>query len=345
DRDLSGFADKAEALKRAQSLIQGEMRDLPPAETAGASKPPEATGNSRADRLRQRKDALASDVAGLESSLDKVSREARREQKETSRKLQEAANGIRDSKLKEKIRYTMGLVGNPGAAEPFEKDITGALDALGQKIRDASKSMGSAPERKKADALDRARDLARGLDSIKERLRARGIGLSSEGTSGNPQGQPPGGAEGRTAQAPGGQESPRSRGAGGGGRPGGLGGGSARLGSEEARQLRGELNQRAQDAEALRRALDESGISSPQAAALAQRLQGLASDRNLKDPLGLAELTGQVADDLKMMEYVLRREVDGNRPALQLSGSEELPPGYRAMVEEYYKTLARKPKK
>ena len=31
--------------------------------------------------------------------------------------------------------------------------------------------------------------------------------------------------------------------------------------------------------------------------------------------------------------------------ALQLSGSEELPPGYRAMVEEYYRRLARKAKK
>ena len=64
----------------------------------------------------------------------------------------------------------------------------------------------------------------------------------------------------------------------------------------------------------------------------------------MKDPLGLAELTGQVADDIKMLEYVLRREADGQRPELQLTGSEELPPGYRAMVEEYYRTLARKPK-
>lgn len=31
--------------------------------------------------------------------------------------------------------------------------------------------------------------------------------------------------------------------------------------------------------------------------------------------------------------------------ALQLSGSEELPPGYRAMVEEYYRRLVRKVKK
>jgi hypothetical protein len=116
------------------------------------------------------------------------------------------------------------------------------------------------------------------------------------------------------------------------------------LGAEETRQLRREITERARDAEAFRRALEESGVSSPQATALAQRLQGLATDRNLKDPLGLADLAGQVADDIKMLEYALRLEAEGKRPELQLSGSEELPPGYRALVEEYYRSLARKPK-
>jgi hypothetical protein len=133
-----------------------------------------------------------------------------------------------------------------------------------------------------------------------------------------------------------------------GGRPGsgGFGGPpTGRLGSEETRQLRRELTERANDAAAFRKALEESGVPAAQAAAIEQRLQGLASDRNFKDPLGLAALTGQIADDIKMLEYVLRREADGDRPALQLSGSDELPPGYRTMVEEYYRTLARKPKK
>jgi len=121
--------------------------------------------------------------------------------------------------------------------------------------------------------------------------------------------------------------------------------GDGRLGSAEGRQLRREIAERAEDARGFRRALEESGITSPQAAALASRLEALATDRNFKDPLGLAELTSQVADDIKMLEYVLRREADGERPALQLSGSEELPPGYRSMVEEYYRTLGKKPPK
>lgn len=369
DRDLSGFTEKAEALKRAQEQIASEMRELAEASKAGAGGAASAD-SSKAGRVRERKDSLASEVADLESRLDKVAREARREQKETSRKLQEAANGIRDTKLKEKIRYTKGLVdrAGEGTAEAFENDIGQTIDDLVSQIRGAQKSMGVAPERRRADALDRARELARGLDSMQERLRARagtptttraageegaGAGQSPEDEAGAQAGSRPGGqGQGeRGGQEAGGrnQGGGAQGGVGGssvnGGRPGGGGGGGrGRLSAEETRQLRREITERARDAEAFRRALEESGVSSTQAAALASRLQGLASDRNLKDPLGLAELTGQVAEDIKMLEYVLRREADGQRPELQLSGSEELPPGYRAMVEEYYRTLARKPK-
>ena len=366
DRDLSGFTEKAEALKRAQEQIAGEMRDLAEAAKSGNPGSSSAGGSPRADRVRERKDSLASEVAELESRLDKVAREARREQKEASRKLQEAANGIRDTKLKEKIRYTKSLVDRAGesTAEAFENDIGQSIDDLASQLRGAQQSMGVAPERKRAEALDRARELARGLDSMRERLRARAASPRSPGQQGDQAagaGQAQGDqtrsqeASGQSGQgqrlqegggeaAGGGAQSGIGGSSANGGRPGGGGGGRGRLSAEENRQLRREITERARDADAFRRALEQSGISSPQAAALAQRLQGLASDRNMKDLPGLAELTGQVADDIKMLEYVLRREADGQRPELQLSGSEELPPGYRAMVEEYYRTLARKPK-
>lgn len=335
DRDLSGFAEKAEALKRAQAQIASEMREMAQAEGAGSGAAPTPGGASKAERVRERKESLAAEVAELESRLDKVAREARREQKETSRKLQEAANGIRDSKLKEKIRYTKGLVDRAAGrdAQAFEADIAESIDDLRSRIGEAGRSVGTPPEKKRAEALDRARELARSLDSMQERLRARGASPSAGETKGSPQGETPGGSA--SPQAP-------QAGGGGSGAPGG--GGMGRLGSADIRQLRREIAERAEDAEAFRQALEASGVSSPQAAALAQRLQGLASDRNFKDPRGLADLTAQVASDIKMLEYVLRREADSDRPALQLSGSEELPPGYRAMVEEYYRTLGKKPK-
>lgn len=330
DRDLSGFAEKTEALKRAQAQIASEMREMAQTEGARTSAAPSRGGSSRGDRIRERKESLAADVAELESRLDRVAREARREQKDASLKLQEAANAIRDSKLKEKIRYTKGLVDRAASrdAQAFEADIAESIDDLAALVREAGRSVGTPPEKKKAEALERARDLARSLDSMQERLRARGGAPSADPQS-----------------AVAGSERGQTQGPAGGGGPGGMGGGGqGRLGSADIRQLRREIAERAEDAEAFRRALEASGVSSPQAAALARRLQELASDRNFKDPLGLADLTAQVAGDIKMLEYVLRREADGDRPALQLSGSEELPPGYRAMVEEYYKTLGKKPR-
>jgi hypothetical protein len=366
DRDLAEFSKKAKELERAQSAIAGAMRDARAASGGANGRPESSSGGStraeRSDRLRERKDSLASEVAELEARLDKAARDARRDQKETSRKLQEAANGIRDTKLKEKIRYTKGLVDRAGSGdtEAFEADIGQSIEAIGEKIGEASSALGTAPANKKAEALDRARDLARALDSIGERLKAKGSagaqGESQEGQEGGgnrgSQGSETGGrqasAEGRSGSETGGQRAADGGSSVNGGLPGGGGGmqpRGGRLGASEARQLRSEIGARVRDAEAFRRALEESGLSSAQAAALAGRLQGLAADRNFKDPLGLAALTAQVADDIKMLEYVLRREAEGDRPTLQLSGSEELPPGYRAMVEEYYKTLARKPRK
>ncbi|MBX7187393.1 MAG: hypothetical protein K1Y01_19775 [Vicinamibacteria bacterium] len=341
ERDLSGFSEKAEAIKRAQAQIAGEMREMAQAEGTGAEGSPAQGGSPKGERIRERKESLAAEVAELESRLDKVARDARREQKETSRKLQEAANGIRDSKLKEKIRYSRGLVDRAASrdAQAFEADIAGSIDDLGARIREAGKAVGAPPERKRAEALDRARDLARSLDSMQERLRARSTSKSAGGVS------DPSAGEAAEGSSPGGTQPSGAAGTRGtsaaGGRPGA--GGVGRLGPGDIRQLRSEIAERASDAEAFRKLLEASGVSSPQAAALADRLRGLASERNFKDPLGLADLTAQVANDLKMLEYVLRREADGNRPTLQLSGSEDLPPGYRAMVEEYYRTLGKKP--
>jgi hypothetical protein len=62
------------------------------------------------------------------------------------------------------------------------------------------------------------------------------------------------------------------------------------------------------------------------------------------DPLGQAELLAAVAEDLKLFEYRLRRSVEGGRERPFLAGSEDLPQEYRALVEEYYRSLARQPR-
>lgn len=46
-----------------------------------------------------------------------------------------------------------------------------------------------------------------------------------------------------------------------------------------------------------------------------------------------------------MFEYALRRAVEGEgKEKLFLAGTDEVPPGWKALVDEYYRSLARKAK-
>ena len=45
-------------------------------------------------------------------------------------------------------------------------------------------------------------------------------------------------------------------------------------------------------------------------------------------------------EQLKRFEYQLRREVDGESEELFLAGSDEVPTGFRDLIDEYFKALA-----
>jgi hypothetical protein len=60
------------------------------------------------------------------------------------------------------------------------------------------------------------------------------------------------------------------------------------------------------------------------------------------DPRSVEALVGETLEGLKMFEYALRRELEGTDPEkLRLSGSDEVPEGWRSLVEEYYRSLAK----
>jgi hypothetical protein len=62
----------------------------------------------------------------------------------------------------------------------------------------------------------------------------------------------------------------------------------------------------------------------------------------ITDPRALAEIHQGMLDRLKRMEFGLRREVEGEtgrNPTL--SGSDDVPDGYRPLVEDYFRALAR----
>ena len=77
---------------------------------------------------------------------------------------------------------------------------------------------------------------------------------------------------------------------------------------------------------------------------LINQLRNLEGTRAFNDPEELARLRGAVVQGFKEFEFSLRRQLAGadvDRPAL--GGNENVPPGYRDMVNEYFKSLSKKP--
>lgn len=321
--------DVEDALRRAQRLAQ-QQRDV----ITDVERLPES-GSERMERLRrlvERKGEMASEVADLEADLDRLSRESRGEQRDASRKLQEAANSIRDDKLREKIRYSRGVIQGRSTdyARNFEEQIGDDIETLTEKLEEARAAIGESRERRLARTLEETRDLARSLESLDERVResaqraAEQARRAESGQGG--EGERSGEVRARDASS----ESPSNSSDGSPGfRPG------------EARQFRREFRERREQAERLRQELAREGVGTEELDAVIDRLRQLERERAWRDVRGLESLGAQVILGLKEFEYAVRRELggEGDRELL-LTGSDEVPPGYRELVEEYYRSLA-----
>jgi len=69
-------------------------------------------------------------------------------------------------------------------------------------------------------------------------------------------------------------------------------------------------------------------------------LRQLQDDRVYQNVNELARLQAYVTEQVKRIEFTLRREVD-QQNSVVLSGSDEVPEQFRALVEQYYRSLAR----
>ena len=113
---------------------------------------------------------------------------------------------------------------------------------------------------------------------------------------------------------------------------------------EDARQFGRELRSQREAAEALRRELQGQGRSTEELNDLIDQLRAIEGARAFNDPDELARLRSSVVQGFKEFEFSLRRQmvgVEADRPAL--GGNENVPAGYRDMVNEYFKSLSKKP--
>ena len=109
------------------------------------------------------------------------------------------------------------------------------------------------------------------------------------------------------------------------------------------RQFRNELRQWQTDAQELRQRLNEAGLDAKELDQVMRDLRALDNEQNFVNAGNLIALQASALDKLKRFEFNLRRkseEKSGDK--LSLSGSDEVPAGFRTAIEEYYRALAKK---
>jgi hypothetical protein len=168
DRDVKNAVQQAEELAREQRQIADDAQGL---EGAGEKR------QEKAQQLIERKTALEQKVGELEKQIDRTASDIRGQEKDASRKLTEAANAIRDNKVRDKIRYSSSMVRagvSSSDQQRMESSIGSNLDSLKNTLSQAASALGR-PSQADAmnQALDKARQLARGVDSLDQRMRER----------------------------------------------------------------------------------------------------------------------------------------------------------------------------
>ena len=355
--------DIEEALRRANRLAD-EEREVA-SSVNGLPELDDAQRTERQQGVLERKDAMEAEVADLERQIDSTSAAFRREERRASASLQDAANSIRDNKLKEKIRYTKGVIRSRASdtAKAFEEQITNDIEDLREHLRAAADAVGDTEGDSMTQALDQTRDLMRGLESLEHRMWQEDE--AQEGQQGQPgqqgedgqpgQGDQPGqqGQEGQGGQQ--GQQGQQ-----GGDQPGtadgqpgvgdtfsgayaGGGYGNRRpieFDPDDIRQWQREFRQRLGEAQDIRRLLQEEQFSAADLDDIIRQMQELDDTRVYQDSAEIARLQTYLREELKRFEYRLRREVDVENEDLFLASSDEVPPGFRDMIEEYYRALS-----
>ena len=348
--EIKSLENRAREMQQRQEAIASDVAGL-----QGAT-PEERDEQLR--RLGERKDALAADVERLEADADRLSRGARRDQPGAAGALAEAAEDIRVSRLRDKVVFSKNVMrgGSTEYAGAFEQQIGEDLERVADRLETAAGALTGEPEsQRRTRALDNTRELVRGLESIRDRIAERTGGDSGQGQATGQPGEP---GRPREPGQPGQQQDqagqPRQAGESGqqGEQPGQTGSqgregqsGQPRepgeqLSADDARQFGREFRMRRQAAQDLRRQLAPDGVDLAELDRVIDDLRRLESGRAFGDPKGLERLQADAIERLKTFEFGLYRRLglDGeHRPTAGTPA--QVPPEYRALVEEYYRSL------
>jgi hypothetical protein len=121
--------------------------------------------------------------------------------------------------------------------------------------------------------------------------------------------------------------------------------GSGQMDPEQARQFSRELETRRQQAESLRDGLKKQGVNTDDLDKVLANLRQLQNGPT-DDPRTIGKLQTSVIDGLKQFEFSLFQQFGlGSSKQPAVGSSAEVPPEYRALVEEYWRQIAKQQKK
>jgi hypothetical protein len=119
--------------------------------------------------------------------------------------MQEAAQGMRDDRLRDRIAYSRGIMGGNSQEyiRSFEEQIGASIDRARERIAEAERAIGEPEGARESRALERARSLVRSMEGLGDRLEQ---GEGQQGQQGQGQQQRGQGQQGQEGQQGRGQE-------------------------------------------------------------------------------------------------------------------------------------------
>ena len=108
------------------------------------------------------------------------------------------------------------------------------------------------------------------------------------------------------------------------------------------RQFTRQFQELDREGQELRRQLLASGVNPADLDAVMRDLRQGQQQSIYDDPNALAKLQAAALERLKQFEFNLRKKLETGGDSLALSGSDEVPAGFRQAIEEYYRSLARR---
>jgi len=351
---ISDLRQRAAQAASRQREIAKDMENL--ARRGGQNGQDENSKKSR-EQLAERKDTLADSVNSLQQDLEQSAQGmagGSQGQQRAARQLKEAADSLARDRVADRIREgKQSLNGGQQGARTDERAIERSLNSLSEKLQAAEQSTRGPNGSTAEENLDRTRQLADNLDSLRRALderAARRNGQQQGQQQGNQQGQQQG-QQGQSGQQ--GSQSNQQDGRQGGSQDasqsqsGRERGGVDRFGSlggdwGDNRQLPSEFRERLREAQDLRREWGATGLGAAQLDDVIERLKRLADGKTEGEAATAALLKAEVVDPLRQLELELSRQLQqqSNRTNLRLRDEGAAPEKYRRAVEEYYRRLS-----